>query len=149
MKKPADAYRDAIDELAAEFRSRQFPDKITADDAREYVDASVIADWLAAEGVGRDMEIILGDLCAQRLSTPEARSVLVALAIGNSDKVLSILQAALVEQVARDMAYESQKFNDNYCPTDSEMSRGVPYSYAAQVDDPVTRDLRHLARSFR
>jgi lipase chaperone LimK len=135
-------FKEAADEIAQDFLHRQFPENVSADDCREYVDAAVIADWLGAEAASRDEHIILGDLCAQRLTRDQARSVLVALAIGNWQK-LELLQAALVEQVARDMAYESQKIVDNYDPTDEEMSRGITPN---DIDDPFLQERRSFTR---
>jgi hypothetical protein len=143
MQKLRNDYRDAIDELAAEFRSRQFPDNISADDAREYVDTSVITAWWALEGLNRSEEVMLADVIAQRLTADQARTVICALAIGHAAKVQEILQAALVEQVARDLAYESQKVNDNYCPTDEEMSRGITPN---DIDDPFLSEQRSFTR---
>jgi hypothetical protein len=144
MPKPKNDYQQAIDDIASDFRHRQFPDLITADDARPAVDAGVIADWLGQEGAARDLEIVLGDLCIQRLNSDQAKTVLCALAIGHADKVQELLQAALVEQVARDIAYEAQKFNDNYCPTDSEMAGSITPN---DIDDPFLAERRSFTRN--
>ena len=123
MTKPANAYQEAITDIADDFRHRQFPDNITADDARPAVDADVIVAWIAQEGLGRSDEIIVGDTLAQRLSKDQGRTLLCAVAIDHADKVLELVKVALVEQVARDIAYEAQKVVDNYEPTDSEVER--------------------------
>jgi hypothetical protein len=51
----------------------------------------------------------------------------------------------VVEQVARDLAYEATKLVESFDPTDAEMSR----SFAVEVDDPLIADRRHIARAAR
>lgn len=139
------AFQKAAEEFAQDILHAQFPEPATADSMCKEVDASLIADWLAAEGLGRDFEIILGDVCAQRLTSDQAKTVLCGLAVGNP-KAQELVLAALVQQVAMDLAYEINKYVENYCPTDSEMSRT---SYPSEVDDPLIADKRHLARESR
>ncbi len=142
MKQPTTAFTTAAAELAETALHRQFDTTVTVDAAREYVDAKVMTDWLVAEALSRDMEIILADTIAQRLTTEHARSVLCALIVGHAASVQDTLQAALVEQVARDLAYAAGKLVDAFDPTDAEMARD---HYPSFVDDPVRRDQSALA----
>jgi hypothetical protein len=143
VAKPKTAYQEAIADIADDFRHRQFPDLITADDARPAVDADVIVAWVAHEALGRDDEIIVGDTLSQRLTKDQGRTLLCAAAIGHAEKVLELVKAALVEQVARDIAYEAQKINDNYCPTDSEMEGPIRPN---DIDDPFLAERRSFTR---
>lgn len=145
MAKPSTAFTKAVAELAAQCGNRQWSNDVTVDDAREYVDAKVIADWLVDEAAGRDLEIILADTIAQRMNSVQARGVLCSLAVGNALSAFDGMRTALVEQVARDLSYAAQKLVDEFDPTDAEMSR----SFAVEVDDPLIADQRYLARSYR
>jgi len=132
VSKPANDFRDAADELAAEFLSRQFPDSITADDARKYVDAGVLAAWTEIEATSRDENIILGDMCSQRCDAATARSLICALAVGYADKVQQMLQEALIDQVSRDLAYEATRLVENHEPP---APASLPYQSRRMDDD--------------
>lgn len=146
MANPKNAFTAAAAELADEARNFQFTSDVTTAEARRYVDDDVIVDWFVAESQGRDLEIILADTMAQRLDTVQARRVLCALAVGHAEGACRVMREALVEQVARDLAYAANRLVENYDPADSEMSRS---SYASQVADPVRDDRRALARLAR
>ena len=137
------AYSEAIADIADDFRHRQFPDNITADDTRSAVDADVIVAWVAEEALGRSDEIIVGDTLAQRLDQDQARTLLCAIAIDHAEKVLELVKAAMVEQVARDLAYEAQKLVDNYEPTDDEVNRPITRN---DIDDPFLAEQRSFTR---
>ena len=138
------AFTEAVRELEAETNGRQFPDSITTAAALEYVDHDVVVSWAQAELGSRSPQQLLLD-AFENLTDADATSVINCL-LNETDTARKILATALREAVAKDLAYEAQKRVDNYDPTDSEMSRT---SYAAQVDDPLIGDRRHLARQYK
>ena len=143
-KKIRTAFTEAVIELEAETRSRQFPDNITTEEAAKHVDHDVVVAWaMAALGL-RSPQQLLSDIL-ENLTDADATSIINCL-LNETDTARKIMAKQLCEYVAKDLAYEAQKRVDNYDPTDSEMSRT---SYAAEVDDPLIGDRRHLAREYR
>lgn len=143
-KKIKTAFTEAVMELEAETKSRQFPDNITTEEAAKHVDHDVVVAWaMAALGL-RSPQQLLSDIL-ENLTDADATSIINCL-LNETDTARKIMAKQLCEYVAKDLAYEAQKRVDYYDPTDSEMSRT---SYAAQVDDPLIGDLRHLAREYR
>ena len=138
------AFTEAVRELEAETNGRQFPDSITTAAALEYVDHDVVVSWAQAELGSRSPQQLLLD-AFENLTDADATSVINCL-LNETDTARKIMAKQLCEYVAKDLAYEAQKRMDSYDPTDSEMSRT---SYAAQVDDPLIGDRRHLAREYR
>jgi hypothetical protein len=145
MAKPKSAFTEAAAELWSDLGNRYWADIIPSE-AREYVNADVIVSWLASESQGREYETICADVMAQRLTSDQARTLLLAASIDHSAKVLELFKDAVVEQIARDLVYAANKLGENFDPSDSEMARS---SYASQVDDPLIGDRRHLARMAR
>lgn len=146
MPKVKTAFTAAAAELAAQLGNRYWSNEITADEARGYVDTDVMAVWIAHEACDRDDEIIVGDTLAQRLTKDQARTLLCAVAIDHAAKVLEVVKGAVIEQIARDLAYEANQLVANFDPTDAEMARS---SYASQVADPVRDDRCALAKLSR
>ena len=143
-KKIKTAFTEAVMELEAETKSRQFPDNITTEEAAKHVDHDVVVAWaMAALGL-RSPQQLLSDIL-ENLTDADATSIINCL-LNETDTARKIMAKQLCEYVAKDLAYEAQKRVDNYDPTDSEMSRT---SYAAEVDDPLIGDRRHLAREYR
>ena len=143
-KKIKTAFTEAVMELEAETKSRQFPDNITTEEAAKHVDHDVVVAWaMAALGL-RSPQQLLSDIL-ENLTDADATSVINCL-LNETDTARKIMAKQLCEYVSKDLAYEAQKRVDNYDPTDSEMSRT---SYAAEVDDPLIGDRRHLAREYR
>lgn len=142
-KKIRTAFTEAVLELEAETKSRQFPDNITTEEAAKHVDHDVVVAWaMAALGLRSPQQLLLDAF--ENLTDADATSVINCL-LNETDTARKILSKALCEAVAYDLAYEAQKRVDNYDPTDDEMSR----SYAVEVDDPLIADRRYLARSYR
>lgn len=142
-KKIRTAFTEAVIELEAETKSRQFPDNITTEEAAKHVDHDVVVAWaMAALGLRSPQQLLLDAF--ENLTDADATSVINCL-LNETDTARKILSKALCEAVAYDLAYEAQKRVDNYDPTDDEMSR----SYAVEVDDPLIADRRYLARSYR
>ena len=142
-KKIKTAFTEAVLELEAETKSRQFPDNITTEEAAKHVDHDVVVAWaMAALGL-RSPQQLLSDIL-ENLTDADATSIINCL-LNETDTARKIMAKQLCEYVAKDLAYEAQKRVDNYDPTDSEMSR----SYAVEVDDPLIADRRYLARSYR
>ena len=143
-KKIKTAFTEAVMELEAETKSRQFPDNITTEEAAKHVDHDVVVAWaMAALGL-RSPQQLLSDIL-ENLTDADATSIINCL-LNETDTARKIMAKQLCEYVSKDLAYEAQKRVDNYDPTDSEMSRT---SYAAEVDDPLIGDRRHLAREYR
>ena len=142
-KKIKTAFTEAVAELEAETRSRQFPDSITTTVALEYVDHDVVVSWAQSELGSRSPQQLLLD-AFENLTDADATSVINCL-LNETDTARKIMAKQLCEYVSKDLAYEAQKRVDNYDPTDDEMSR----SYAVEVDDPLIADRRYLARSYR
>ena len=143
-KKIKTAFTEAVLELESETRSRQFPDNITTEEAAKHVDHDVVVSWAQAELGSRSPQQLLLD-AFENLTDADATSIINCL-LNETDTARKIMAKQLCEYVAKDLAYEAQKRVDNYDPTDSEMSRT---SYAAQVDDPLIGDRRHLARQYK
>lgn len=142
-KKIKTAFTEAVMELEAETKSRQFPDNITTEEAAKHVDHDVVVAWaMAALGL-RSPQQLLSDIL-ENLTDADATSIINCL-LNETDTARKIMAKQLCEYVAKDMAYEAQKRMDSYDPTDDEMSR----SYAVEVDDPLIADRRYLARSYR
>lgn len=143
-KKITTAFTEAVLELESETRSRQFPDNITTEEAAKHVDHDVVVAWaMAALGLRSPQQLLLDAF--ENLTDADATSVINCL-LNETDTARKIMAKQLCEYVAKDLAYEAQKRMDSYDPTDSEMSRT---SYAAQVDDPLIGDRRHLARQYK
>ena len=100
MAKPKSAFTEAAAELYSDLGNRYWADIIPSE-AREYVTADVIVSWLASESQGREYETICADVMAQRLTSDQARTLLLAASIDYSAKVLELFKDAVVEQVAR------------------------------------------------
>ena len=142
-KKIKTAFTEAVMELEAETKSRQFPDNITTEEAAKHADHDVVVAWaMVALGL-RSPQQLLSDIL-ENLTDADATSVINCL-LNETDTARKIMAKQLCEYVAKDLAYEAQKRVDNYDPTDDEMSR----SYAVEVDDPLIADRRYLARSYR
>ena len=137
------AFTEAVMELEAETKSRQFPDNITIDEASKHVDHDVVVSWAMAELGLRSPQQLLSDMI-ENLTDADATSIINCL-LNETDTARKIMAKQLCEYVSKDLAYEAQKRVDNYDPTDEEMSR----SYAVEVDDPLIADRRYLARSYR
>ena len=137
-------YTEAVEELSAETRSKQFADNITTSEALKHVDHDVVCAWVKQELSKRSPQQLLSD-AFENLTDADATSVLNCL-INETGTARKLLAACLCEYVAKDLAYDAQKLVDQYEPTDEEMSRT---SYAAEVDDPLIADHRHIARMHR
>ena len=107
------AYQQAVEDLAAEHRNRQWPDSIVSDEAREYLDTEVISIWVGQESLNSSFSIVLAEVVAQRMSDMDALAVLAALNVESPQMVMMHMREALVEQVARALAYDATKFNEN------------------------------------
>jgi hypothetical protein len=143
-KKIKTAFTEAVLELEAETKSRQFPDNITTEEAAKHVDHDVVVAWaMAALGL-RSPQQLLSDIL-ENLTDADATSIINCL-LNETDTARKIMAKQLCEYVAKDLAYEAQKRVDYYDPTDAEVSRT---SYAVEVDDPIIGDLRHLARQYK
>ncbi len=143
MAKPKSAFTEAAAQLWSDLGNRYWADIIPSE-AREYVTADVIVSWLASESQGRAYETICADVMAQRLTSDQARTLLLAASIDYSAKVLELFKDAVVEQVARDLVYAANKLGENFDPSDSEMARDF---HPHVPDDPVSRDRSTLARN--
>jgi len=141
--KPANDFREAADELAAEFRSRQFPDNITDAEALKMIDWEVLKAWMVEQLADRTGKQLLSD-CMERITEDQARDILATATI-NGCRTNPIIGECLTAECAHDLAYESQRLVDNYDPTDSEMSRS---NYGSWVDDPVGADRKVIARKY-
>jgi len=113
VSKVKNAYEQAVEDLAAEHRNRQWPDNITADEAREYLDTEVISIWVGQESINSSFSIVLAEVVAQRMSDMDALAVLAALNVESPQMVMMHMREALVEQVARALAYDATKHNEN------------------------------------
>ena len=122
----------------------QFPDNITTAQALEHVDHDVVCAWVTQELSKRSPQGLLSD-ALENLTDADATSVLICL-INETDTARKLLAATFSEYVAKDLAYDAQKLVDGFDPTDAEMART---SHAAEVDDPLVADRRHIARSHR
>lgn len=144
MGKQKSAFTEAAAELWSDLGNRYWADIIPSE-AVEYVTADVIVSWLAQESQGREYETICSDVMAQRLTSEQARTLLLAASIDHSAKVLELFKDAMVEQIARDLVYAANKLGEDYEPSEAELTR----DFASQVDDPIIGDRRALARSYR
>jgi len=133
-------FHELVDELAHEQRQAQFPKQLTHDDVAKHVDAAVIADWLGIESATRSPELVFSEVISERLSPVKAVSAMMALATGDGVRAAAMLQPALTEAVARDLAYHVNKAVNEYEPTEAELTRVEPF------DDPVRADRRDIAR---
>ena len=142
-KKIRTAFTEAVAELEAEIRSRQFPDSITTAAALEHVDHDVVVSWAQAELGSRSPQQLLLD-AFENLTDADATSVINCL-LNETDTARKILSKALCEAVAYDLAYEAQKRVDNYDPTDEEMNRSIRPN---DIDDPFLAEQRSFTRSY-
>jgi hypothetical protein len=141
MATPKTAFTEAAAELYSDLGNRYWADIIPSE-AREYVNADVIVSWLASESQGREYETICADVIAQRLTSDQASTLLLAASIDYSAKVLELFKDAVVEQIARDLVYAANKIGEEYDPSDAEVESN---SYSAWVSDPVRKDQSALA----
>jgi hypothetical protein len=114
-------YTDAVDELADETRSKQFPDNITPAQALEYVDHDVVCAWVNQELSKRSPQSLLSD-AFENLTDYEATSVLNCL-INETDTARKLLAGCLREYVAKDIAYDAQCKVEQYDPSDADIDR--------------------------
>jgi hypothetical protein len=112
---------EAIEQVALENKSKQFPDNITTAEALEYVDHDVVCAWVAQELSLRNPQQLLSD-AFEYLTDADATSVLNCL-INETDTARRILASCLCEYVAKHIAYAAQCKVDQYDPTDAEVER--------------------------
>jgi hypothetical protein len=112
---------EAIEQVAAENKSKQFPDNITTAEALEYVDHDVVCAWVAQELSLRNPQQLLSD-AFEYLTDADATSVLNCL-INPSDTARKLLAACLCEYVAKHIAYAAQCKVDMYDPSDADIER--------------------------
>ena len=108
----------AIEELAAQARNRD--GIVTTAEAKDHVDARLIAEWLGLELLKSNAPALLSEIIGDRLNEDDARTVMCSLAIGYEAKVQSLLQAALVDHIAADLCYDAQRLVDDG-PTDRQV----------------------------
>ena len=111
----------AIDELAAETRSKQFRDNITDAEALKHVDHDVVCAWVAQELSLSNPQGLLTD-AFENLTDADATSVLNCL-INETDTARRILARCLCEFVAKQIAYAAQYLVDSYDPSDADIER--------------------------
>ena len=142
-KKIRTAFTEAVLELEAETKSRQFPDNITTEEAAKHVDHDVVVAWaMAALGL-RSPQQLLSDIL-ENLTDADATSIINCL-LNETDTARKILATALREAVAKDLAYEAQKRVDNYDPSDEEMNRPIRPN---DIDDPLLAERRSFTRNY-
>lgn len=142
-KKIKTAFTEAVLELEAETKSRQFPDNITTEEAAKHVDHDVVVAWaMAALGL-RSPQQLLSDIL-ENLTDADATSIINCL-LNETDTARKIMAKQLCEYVAKDLAYEAQKRVDYYDPSDEEMNRPIRPN---DIDDPLLAEQRSFTRSY-
>ena len=90
-KKIKTAFTEAVAELEAETRSRQFPDSITTAAALEHVDHDVVVSWAQAELGSRSPQQLLLD-AFENLTDADATSIINCLMFGVDGLLIFILK---------------------------------------------------------
>lgn len=130
-----DHIKTAAAELAAEQLHAQFPTAVTVAMARGYVTPALFVEWFGTELASRSALNIFTEV-VERVAEADLRGAMCALILGYDERTGALLTPALINYVARDLAYAANCAIENFEPSDAQIER----SYT-----PLDADRRALA----